>query len=55
MAGAGVAFGAGLIGYALPHSQVEWTRSAKGFSGGPSKVTAQTDTGPIDGEADEQR
>jgi fimbrial chaperone protein len=54
-AGATVGFGAGLIGYSLPHSQVEWTRSAKGFSGGPSKVTAQTDTGPIDGEADEQR
>jgi fimbrial chaperone protein len=54
-AGATVGFGAGLVGYALAHSQVVWTRNSKGFSGGPSKVTAQTDMGPINGEAVEQR
>jgi fimbrial chaperone protein len=54
-AGATVGFGAGLVGYALAHSQVVWTRNSKGFSGGPSKVTAQSDMGPINGEAAEQR
>ncbi len=53
--GGAVNFGAGLVGYALAHSQVVWTRNSKGFSGGPSKVTAQSDMGPINGEAAEQR
>lgn len=50
-----VSFGAGLAGYALAHSEIKWSRPAKGFQGGAVKVTAQSDVGPIDAEAVEQR
>ncbi|GLI95041.1 fimbrial biogenesis chaperone [Methylocystis echinoides] len=50
-----VSFGAGLVGYALAHSEAKWSRPAKGFQGGAVKVTAQSDVGPIDAEAVEQR
>jgi fimbrial chaperone protein len=54
--GATVSFGAGLVGYALPHSQVEWTSSsAKGLAGDTVAVNAMSDQGPIDAEAAAQR
>lgn len=47
--GATVSFGGGLIGYALGHSEVEFTSPpAKGFSGGSATVIAESDQGPID-------
>ncbi len=50
--GATVSFGAGLLGYALPHSEVQWTSpSAKGLAGDTVAVSAMSDQGPIDGEA----
>jgi fimbrial chaperone protein len=54
--GATVSFGAGLMGYALPHSEVQWTSPpAKGLVGDTVAVNAMSDQGPIDGEAAGQR
>jgi fimbrial chaperone protein len=54
--GATVSFGAGLVGYALPHSEVQWTSPpAKGLAGDAVAVSAMSDQGPIDGEATAER
>lgn len=51
-AGATASFGAGLIGYALPHSEATWLApAARGFGGGAVRVSAQSDQGLIDAEA----
>jgi fimbrial chaperone protein len=43
-----VSFGKGLVGYALAGSTMSWTRPAPaGFGGGPVKISAHSDNGPI--------
>jgi fimbrial chaperone protein len=43
-----VSFAKGLVGYALAGSTMSWTRSApRGFGGSPVKISAQSDSGPI--------
>jgi fimbrial chaperone protein len=43
-----VSFGKGLVGYALAGSTMSWTRPApRGFGGGPMKISAHSDMGPI--------
>jgi fimbrial chaperone protein len=54
--GAVVSFGNGLIGYALAHSEAQWTsQPAKGLAGDTVALSAVSDQGPIDGEATAER
>ncbi len=54
--GAVVSFGNGLVGYALPHSEIQWTsQPVKGLSGETVALSAMSDQGPIDGEATAER
>lgn len=54
--GAVASFGGGLVGYVLPHSEVQWTSQlAKGFAGDTAALSAMSDQGPIDAEATAER
>ncbi len=54
--GAVLSFGDGLLGYALPHSEAQWTSPpAKGFAGDTAAVTAVSEQGPINAEATAER